>query len=707
MGIATMVEKIYGREYACKTIYGSWWFVGLWMSMSLISLIYLVWRRVYRRLVILLLHLSFLLILIGAFVTHLTSEEGTVYLRKGVLETSFSNSRGESSRFPFALSLSEFNVVYYSGTDAVMDYQATIMVNNRGEKETIQVSMNHIGKVSGYRLYQSSYDSDYGGVTLLVSHDPYGIPITYAGYLMLLVSLLWTLFSRHTCIRQLYRMATKTVLLLIIVLCHSPEVMAQERAKTISRELAGEVGSIPILYNERICPLNTAAMDFVKKLCGKSCWNGLSADEIFVGWMIFYTEWESQPVIKIKNREVQHILGITGEWASVRDFYTSQHEYKLHDRINDSSLSENTRKALIEADEKIQMITMFYNSEMLRMFPLRVGENLHWHVPGSTELPRDVSESEFQFVNHAMDNLVKYLLVENVEGTKRMIAKIKLYQKEKAGKTIPSSGAIKAEIFYNKATSANITIYLLLTLGIVFGILSLVVEPHRWCDRIHVFVIVCMLVYITLLLMLRWWISGHVPLSNGYETMLFLAWTMMVLTMVLMSRVPIVKTFGPVIASLFLLVSSFDMGNPQIAHLRPVLLSPLLSFHVAIIMISYSLLAFITFIAAYCLCTRNYRRQLTSLSRLMLYPAVACLCIGIFIGAVWANISWGTYWSWDPKETWALITLMIYAVPLHRTSLVEDNHPRRYHVYVLVSFMAVVITYFGVNYYMSGMHSYA
>lgn len=98
---------------------------------------------------------------------------------------------------------------------------------------------------------------------------------------------------------------------------------------------------------------------------------------------------------------------------------------------------------------------------MLRMFPLRVGERLHWHVPGSTELPRDVSESEFQFVNHAMDNLVKYLLVENVEGAKRMIAKIKLYQKEKAGKTIPSSGTIKAEIFYNKATSANITIYLL------------------------------------------------------------------------------------------------------------------------------------------------------------------------------------------------------------------------------------------------------
>ncbi|MDY4615739.1 MAG: cytochrome c biogenesis protein ResB, partial [Bacteroidaceae bacterium] len=305
-----MVEKLNGKECAYETIYGAWWFVGLWIAFSLISLVCLIGRKVYRKWAVALLHLSFLVILIGAFITHLTSEEGTIHLRKGVKTSAFTNTRHESLSLPFQLSLDEFRILYYPGTDAVMDFQATMMVDENGNRHSIQVSMNHIGKVSGYRLYQSSYDSDLQGTILLMTHDPYGIPVTYAGYLLLLISLLWIMASRHTRIRHLYQLAVKPVAVLLLVLGCSAQMMAQESPRTISKDLAHEMAGIPVLYNERICPLNTAATDFVTKLCGKSTWKGMSADEIFIGWMIYYTEWESQPIIKVKSQYVQQILGI-------------------------------------------------------------------------------------------------------------------------------------------------------------------------------------------------------------------------------------------------------------------------------------------------------------------------------------------------------------------------------------------------------------
>lgn len=709
MGSATIVEKVHGSESAHSAIYGTWWFIGMWAALSLLSLAYLVKRKLHKRIAVAFLHFSFVVILSGALVTHITSKEGQVHLRKGVPVSSFTDSGNEESPFPFSLLLTEFDVMYYPGTDAIMDYQANITVDKEGTEESIRVSMNNIGKVAGYRLYQSSYDSDHQGVILLVARDPYGIAITYMGYIMLFVSVLWTLVTRYTHIRQLYRTAFSPALALLIVpFLHSFEVQAQEPGRLVGKEIAHEAGSVPVLYNGRICPLNTAATEFVTKLCGKSTWKGYSADEIFLGWMIYYSEWEAQPIIKVKSREVQQLLGIRGKWASLKDFYTSQHDYKLKDKANDSSLSNNTRQAVHEADEKIQMIAMFYNSEMLRMFPLDTDGKLTWHTPGSTDLPQDIGEAEFQFIHHAMDNLVKHILVEDVLGAKRVISRIKLYQKEKAADALPSRAVIKAEIFYNSLRAKHWVVGLFLTLSMLFCLFSLAGKNNRWFDALHRVFIAHFAGYLSVLLVLRWWISGHVPLSNGFETMLFMAWVTVVLSIAMMRRLPLLKSFGPVASSLCLLVSVIAMGNPQVTHLVPVLQSPLLSVHVAVIIIAYTLFAFVAFIAIHCLFlgNENKRMRLTALSRLMLYPAVALLSIGIFTGAVWANVSWGTYWSWDPKETWALIMLMVYAVPLHQSSVTCLNSPRRYHIYILASFLAVIMTYFGVNYFMSGMHSY-
>ena len=706
MGLSTIMEELHGREYVVEGVYGSWWFVALWALTATLSGWYLLMKKVHRKLWVMVLHVSFLVILAGAFVTHVTSKEGMLHIRKGEEKIVFTDKKGKEHTLPFTVSLSAFEKVYYPGTDALMDYRSYILVGDEASKDTLCVSMNNIGKVSGYRFYQSSYDMDEEGTSLLVAYDPYGIAITYTGYLLLLVGIIMTLFSRHTRIRSLLRTACRPSMVALLVFLG----LAQGKAAEIDKEIADEIGTVAVLYNGRVCPLNTAATEFVTKLCGSSSWEGHSANEIFIGWTIFYTEWEQQRIIKVKSKEVQKILGIEGKWACLRDFYTSQNDYKLKDKANDTSFAESTRKAIRETDEKVQVITMFYNSEMLRIFPLEHDGNIQWHKPGSTELPKDVGEAEFQFVNHAMDFLVKSILANDKEGAKNIIAKIKLYQREKAGEIIPSSTLLKAEILYNTLQGALWVVVGFMVMGFFFCYLFFSVRKNQWISLCHTAFIWLQMTFVSVLLFLRWGISGHIPVSNGFETMLFMAWVTMVMTIALGRLFTVLRAFGPVVSSFCLTVAMLAGGSPQVTPLMPVLQSPLLALHVATVMMAYAILAVMTMISIRCLFSKGNngeRESLTALSQFLLYPAVSLLAIGIFIGAVWANVSWGAYWSWDPKETWALITMMIYAIPLHRFSLFEKCTARKFHLFILFAFLTVLMTWFGVNYFLSGMHSYA
>lgn len=713
MGVATIIEKIQGQNYVHDTIYGSWWFIALWALLAIMALAFLVQKRVHKRCAVFLLHVSFVVMLAGALVTHLTAESGTLHLRTGKSVNTFTGKDCTMQELPFDMTLTSFEVVNYPGSNAVMDYRCNITVTHDDASEDISVSMNNIGRAAGYRFYQSAYDSDLQGTQLLVAHDPYGIAITYIGYTMLVISLLWTMFSRHTRIRQLYRMATKP--LVIAALCTTTAVNAYGADITpVSSEIAHEFGKVVVLYNGRLCPINTAATEFVTKLSGKPQWNGYTADEIFMSWMIYYTEWEQQRLIRVKNTEVQRILGIDSQWASVSDFYNTDHSYKLDGKANDPTIGDAARKAIRETDEKIQVVNMFYNSEMLHIFPLATpsgNTKLTWHTPGSTELPLGTPAAEFQFINHAMDYLVENVLVNNAEGAKLIIEKIKLYQKEKAGDVLPSPSMVSIEVVYNSLLSARWVVFLCLTLSLLFCMLLFANKQSNIVNTLQLTYILAQAVFLTTQFIMRWIISGHTPMSNGYETMLFMAWITIIITIVVMHRVPVMKTFGPLVSSLCMLVSMLAVGSPQITLLMPVLQSPLLSIHVALVMIAYALLALITLISVQGLIQASLHRspgeieRSTALSQLMLYPAVSLLAMGIFVGAVWANVSWGTYWSWDPKETWALITLMIYAVPLHKSF--TPSSPVKFHAYVLASFLTVLMTYFGVNYFLTGMHSYA
>ena len=608
IGFATVVEKYRGTAFVGEHIYGAWWFSALWAVLTVASLAYIMKQHLYKRMAVMLLHLSFVVILVGALVTHLTAQRDTIHLRVGIPYHLTSTSQ---------ITLKEFRIINYPGTDAPLDYQSVILHGN----EQVLVSMNKVGNIDNYRLFQQSYDSDGAGVSLGLSYDPYGIAITYFGYLMLLIGIIATLLSRHTQMRSLYRKAITVALLLISV-----NVYAEEKLPVIDKDIAHRMGTIQVLYNNRICPLNTVATDFTMKMTGSASWKDYSADEVFFSWMIYYMPWEKELLLN-----------------------------------NPKKKGAEDRKAVVE---------MFYNGQFTRIFPYRIGHAVNWYSPGGQVLPREIPVKEQFFIKQSMDFLTEAIVTGQRDRAFEIIAKIKLFQRDMIGDVLPSENRTQAELFYNKLRSIKFPVLITAQLG------------------------------------LRWWLSGHIPLSNGYETMLFMAWVLLVLTIVLFRKFRFFLWIGPLAACCCLMVAMMTGSGSQITPLIPVLQSPLLSVHVMTVMCAYALFALQMMLGIYSFWTSKLER-ITALSQLLLYPAIFLLTIGIFLGAVWANVSWGNYWSWDPKESWALITLMVYAIPLHKASIGAFNKPRFYHIYMISAFLAVLITYFGVNFVLGGMHSYA
>lgn len=716
IGLATVIEKYQGTSFVSEHVYGSWWFIALWAVLTVVACVYLEQQKLYKRVAVVWLHVSFVVILAGALTTWLTARRGMVSLRIGQPVTVYCDDDGQFHQLPFTLHLKEFQIVNYPGTDAPLDYQSIIRVEQKAKAtEEVVVSMNHIGNVGGYRLFQSSYDNDGLGVLLGVCYDPYGIAVTYLGYLLLLIGIVAILLSRQTQMRALYRKALQPLATVAVLLLGSGSAHAAQ-LQTVDRDIASQMGTVSVLYNNRICPLNTVATDFVTKLTGSASWGGYTADEIFVSWMIFYSPWEQQKLIRIKGRDVQQLLGIDGQWASYNDFWDEYHEYKLKNALDQLMAGQGNmdRKSLLEADEKFHVVEMFYRGQMLRMFPYVLGGQVEWYVPGSQVLPREIPVKEQFFIKQAMDYLTESIVTGQKERTFELIAKIKLFQRDMLGDLLLSEQATQVELFYNCLSSQKWPVFLTLTISLLLCVLMSVSSQlcrRRWFRLSSMVFVGLLIAWLTILLALRWWLSGHVPVSNGYETMLFMAWVLLVMAAFMQRKFPVLLGLGTMMAAFCLLVAMLAGGSPQLTPLMPVLTSPLLSVHVMTVMCAYALFALQVLLGVQAMFLHRRGngaelQRITALSRLLLYPAVFLLTAGIFLGAVWANVSWGTYWSWDPKESWALITLLVYAVPLHSTSVSRFRQPVFYHVYMVCAFFTVVVTYFGVNYLLGGMHSY-
>ena len=718
---ATIVESSKGTAFVRQHIYTSAWFVVLWAALAVVAAVYIVLRKNKSNIStsVLLVHASFLVILLGAFTSWNMAESGTIHLRQNETTSTMKDEEGKTKELGFEVSLKNFNVVNYPGTDAPMDYVTMLTANT----QEIKVSMNNIGSFNGYRFIQSGYDSDMQGTTLGVYHDPWGIGITYTGYALLFISLIATMASKKTRMRHLYRKALSlqgakawAVTALLAVSSFATSANAQEMVK-IDGDIADDFGKICVLYNSRITPINTVATSFVTKLCGKPTWDGLSSNQVFAGWIFDVPYWETVKMIEIKEKKAQELLGINGKWASFDDFWDSYNNYKLDAPLKKAYKDGDTKlqKQLRDADEKFNIIRMLYGGEMLKMFPYAGKQgHMQWFAPGQPLGNLKLDEKELVFIKKSMDYLAESIITGDKARAEEIAKKIYSYQHVRGKAVVPTKFRIYTETFYNKTNAQRLPVMLYLTLSLLLAIvstLSLDNEKQKKTRLVSSVLTWVMLIHTTLLLALRWFVSGHLPMSNGYETMQFMAWATLIVTLVMQKRFLPVKQFGPLLSSFALLVAMITDGNPQITQLMPVLQSPLLSVHVMVIMFSYAMFGLTALIGLQGLIAHHRKQeekeqQLAALSQFLLYPAVALIAIGIFIGAIWANVSWGRYWSWDSKETWALITMLIYSAPLH-ADIKWLRKAQHMHIYMLLAFLSVLMTYFGVNYFLSGMHSYA
>ena len=728
--IATILEKIYGTDFVNEYIYSSVPFVILWGVTAITSLLYIIKSKLHRQPVIFLLHLSLLFILAGAFTTWIYGEQGTMRVRQGEQQTSFTDSKGISHQLPFSITLNQFEIIYYKGTLAPMDFISHISVADKDCHRQIQgkVSMNHIFSYQHYRFYQSGYSEDNEGSVFSVSHDPYGIGITYAGYTLLLLSTVFFFFSPQSRFRQLLKSpllhrSLTVILLLFAFSLNSNFLKANSTSpKVLPREVAEHFGDLYILYNNRICPLQTFARDFTVKLYGSSSYKGLTPEEVLTGWLFYYDSWKNEPIIRIKSNEARKLLEIEGNYARLKDYISTINEYKLEKMMNHIRSGEQVtdKRGIEEADEKFNIINLVCTGAMMKIFPCRniAGKTLEWYSQ-SDQLPQDMDNDKWVFIRKSMSYVNEMIVMKKYNDACLLLEKIKKYQQKECDGLLPADNKFKAEKIYNQFDYSKSVAMACICIGLIcFIYYCHCMASQKRTSRKAIIILNILLwivfTYLSAAICLRGYVSNHLPLSNGFETMQFMAWCTLLLTFLLQRKFAMLLPFGFLLCGLTLMVSMLGESNPQITQLMPVLQSPLLSIHVVVIMIAYSLLAFIMLNGVTAVILHQSQKEckeqierLQIISQIILYPAIFLLAIGIFIGAVWANVSWGRYWGWDPKEVWALITMLVYALALHPRTLPWFHRTMFFHVFCITAFITVLITYFGVNFLLGGMHSYA
>ena len=738
MAAATIVEKSQGTDYAHAHYYGAWWFILIWAVLAALGAFYIIKRKV-KCASTLALHLSFIIILLGALLTHVSAKRGMIHLRIGQPTDTYMAQDEEQGmkeeKLPFSLCLKKFEAKMHDGTNAVADYSSKFTVIDGEDKSEGEVSMNNIYSHRSYRLYQSSYDEDGKGSVLAINADPYGIPVTYTGYALLFISLVWMLFDPKGGYRKLLKspLLKKGALMTALILSmgniqtlHAESATGNLQNAVLPKETAEKFGELHILYNDRICPLQTFALDFCKKIYGARSYQGLTAEQVLSGWVFYGNTWANEPFIKIKSGEMKTAMNLP-DYASLNTFFNREMGgYTIGQYVQEyyNGQQDKFHQQAADIDGKIQIIMELREGVSLKVLPYTFTKNVkatkdHPFIKAGTttwfspvdKLPQAVEHQHALYIRNVFSLLNGDVKAGNTSRVNEFFVKMKKYQEVSSGNSLPTATQYKAERINNAFPFATILFMANLTLGFI----ALFYTIYRMTKKKEIKVLNIALpillgvsfLALTFGLALRWIISGNIPMSNGYESMLTVAWFVMLISILMQLRIRIVMVFGFLISGYFLLVSHINQMDPAIGQMMPVLNSPLLSIHVSIIMMSYALLS-LTFICGIMgICMRSHGDELQDLSRLFLYPALTTMGFGIFIGAIWANVSWGTYWSWDSKETWALITFMIYAVVVHTQSLPVFRKPLVYHIYITLAFMSIAMTYFGVNYFLTGMHSYA
>ncbi len=493
---------------------------------------------------------------------------------------------------------------------------------------------------------------------------------------------------------------------------------------TLSREQTDQFSSLWVHYQGRICPFQTLAIDFTTKLTGKKKYKDANAEQVMLGWMLFPEKWEQIPLFEVKHPDLQALFHGSKK-ICFADFFNSDQRYKLEPYWREMYRSDKQTaftKEAVKLDEKVQLIMMLKEGNLLELFPVQTENGIvKWYASADSSLPEETDKMTALFIRNFFVLYDECIRQNQPEVATQLIQKLSAFQQKNAGGILPSHTRLQAELLNNRLSLFDWLFKINLTLGCL-GIFFFVYYSIKNISIARVKPVFYMALVISFLCMtfgmsLRGYISGRLPMSNGYETMLFIAWCSLLVGVLTRKYTFLLAIFSFLLSGFALLVAHIGAMNPQITPLVPVLQSPLLSIHVSLIMIAYGFCGFMVLnsITSFILLLFSRKNpqlnasivKMKEMSELFMYPATFFMGAGIFVGAIWANVSWGRYWGWDPKEVWALITFLLMSFTLHGKTLRWFQRPVFYHLFVIVIFTAVLMTYFGVNYVLGGKHSYA
>ena len=674
------------------------------------------------------------------------SEGQPVQLRSGdsVLRISYGSVK---KKLPFSLRLSDFVMQRYPGSSSPSTYESYVVVEDQeqGINEPFHIYMNHILVHRGYRFYQSSYDRDEMGTVLSVANDPGKLP-TYIGYTIMTLGFILAPFHKSGRFRKLSSLVSKAtsttgalVLFATVSLLVSGTGGAIQAQPAQSRgnflplpEMAEEFSKMPVQdVMGRVKPIDSVAMDVIGKVSRSGEVGGVPYMQAALGMAVDPAGWQMVPMVKVSHPGVNLLLGI-GQGQKLVSFaeFFDQSEgnstYRLLDasekaRRTPESARSKLDKEILKVDERANVAYMTFRGDVFRLFPIPGDTGNKW-IP-ATEAAQVLDPDTASMVISLWTNFLDAVKSGQNERFEKALQDIRDYQNRFGGGVIPGKTVIEGEILFNRLNIFDrLTMVYLLTgfflLGAVFyQILSLKTLP-RLLFLLANGILGIGFVAHTFGLGLRWYVSGHAPWSNGYESLIYISWATILAGFVFARKSSFSLMATSIVGGLALFVAHLSWMDPQITTLVPVLKSYWLTLHVSVISASYGFLALgaiLGFLALILFILRSEKRpgidhsirELLRIDEMTLMIGLALLSIGNILGAVWANESWGRYWSWDPKETWTFISMLIYAAILHFRFIPPLKSGFAFAVGSLLSYLSILMTYFGVNYYLSGMHSYA
>ena len=642
---------------------------------------------------------------------------------------------------PFRVKLRDFQIERYAGSMSPSSYAAEVTILDGQMTNDHRIFMNNVLNYKGYRFFQSSYDKDEKGTILSVNHDWWGTLITYIGYSLLFLGFILVFLTQNTRYRFLTDKLKRLRAIMILPFLLSAPTFAQNSSSVknnfiFNKDHISRFDALVVQDNGgRLKPAHTLTSEYLRKIYGKDNIDEQSATEIILSMMYDPVSMSKVPMIKVSDKELRNILSQTNTNSkyirvAFNDFFDANGDYII---AKDVELAYEKLpkdrgqfdKDLIKVDERVNICFAIYGGAIFRFFPLPNDSNNTWLTHMQSH---QFSGNDSLFVANIIPMYFKGLkeafATNNWQTADTIISYINKFQTKYGFQILPSEAKINLEIIYNKLKIfSKLFMYyslvgvLLLTLVIISlfknnSILSFFMKMLR------VLIISGFIVHIGGLA-LRWYISGHAPWSNGYESMIYIAWATIFSGIIFSRKSTLTLAATSIVSGLLLMVAHLNWLDPEITNLVPVLKSYWLMIHVSIITASYGFFSLGSILGLIALCLiiftnannksklKDTLSEITIINEKTLEIGLFMLAIGTFLGGVWANESWGRYWGWDPKETWALVSILIYTFVLHIRFIPSLRNPLIFNILSMFSIWTIIMTYFGVNYYLSGLHSYA